>query len=75
MNVIDLQSRRQHQNQDGNEQNILDAMWYGIEHSIHSKDPNNPDAPPTPARFMAKCADENPLFFMRLLLARYATDF
>lgn len=72
-NVIDLEDVRR-QNREANCDSIYEAMWFGLEHSIHSRDPNDPTAPGTLARFMAKVADENPLFFMRLLIDKFGTD-
>jgi hypothetical protein len=75
MNVIDLEAHRD-QNRDNdapNRDDVLAAMWHGIENSKWSKDANDPTAPPTLARFVAHVADQSPLSVLKIL-ARYVDD-
>lgn len=57
--VIELEAWRKKEDNNNNNRNVLEAMWWGLEHSVHSRDPNNPDpnAPGSIGLFMAKCAD------------------
>ena len=71
MNVIDLEARRDHDLDAQNRDDVLAAMWHGIENSKWSKDANDPTAPPTLARFVKHVADEAPLSVLKMLLARY----
>jgi hypothetical protein len=74
MNVIDLEvhrdQNREETNNDAPSRDVLESLWHGIENSRWSRDPNNPDAPPTLARFMTHVCDEAPLSVLKLL-ARY----
>ena len=50
MNVVNLEVPRQNREETNSvapkhddDRNIMEAMWFGLEHSRHSKDADNPD--------------------------------
>jgi hypothetical protein len=42
-------------------------MWYGVEHSMHSKDVAHPELPGTLAQFATHVANIDPRFYLSLL--------
>jgi hypothetical protein len=48
--------------EDNNRDDVLAAMWYGVEHSMHSKDVAHPELPGTLAQFATHVANIDPRF-------------
>ena len=70
-NVVGLNEVRQNRDlKEDNRDDVLAAMWYGVEHSMHSKDSAHPELPGTLAQFAAHVANIDPRFYL-LLLAKY----
>jgi hypothetical protein len=67
-NVIELPTRNT-EAQTQNREDVLEAMWAGIANSKWSKNPNDPDAPPSLAQFVSHVADQSPLLVLKLLAA------
>lgn len=67
MTVIELNKQRQNRE---NRDDVLAAMWYGVEHSMHSKDSAHPELPGTLAQFVTHVANIDPRFYLSLL-AKY----
>lgn len=74
MNVVNLETQRQNREETAApsrdaDRNVLECMWWGLEHSVHAKDPDNPDpnAPGSLNFFMKYICDQAPTFYMQLL--------
>jgi len=71
MNVIELEKERQNRETNSaapsREDALVDALWYGIEHSKHSKDVDHPELPGTLGNFMRHCADISPQYYLSLI--------
>ena len=72
-NVVELeQYRKKEANRD---RELLDALFFGLENSIHAReDPADPNSPKSIGAFMAHCANELPLEYMRLLNKLIASE-
>ena len=71
MTVIELDKQRQKRDNDAqNRDDVLAAMWYGVEHSMHAKDSVHPELPGTLAQFATHVANIDPRFYLSLL-AKY----
>ena len=76
-NVIELEKERQNRdlketdNGAPKRDDVLEAMWKGIENSKWSRDPNNPDAEPSLGQFITHVADVSPRTVLKLLSKLY----
>ncbi len=75
MNVVNMETARREDTPNNavapsREDALVDALWYGIEHSVHSKDVDHPELPGTLGNFLRHCADISPQYFLSLL-AKY----
>jgi hypothetical protein len=71
-NVIELEKERQNREQNNaapSRDDVWEAMLYGLEHSVHSKDSSNPDpnAPGSIGLFFKHVADLDPRFYLALI--------
>jgi hypothetical protein len=74
MNVVNLETQRQNREETNSaapnrddDRNIMEAMWFGLEHSVHSKDVDHPELPGTLGRYMKHVADLDPRFYLSLI--------
>jgi hypothetical protein len=74
MSVVELEQYRKKEviNRD---RELRDALFLGLENSVHAReDPNDPNSPKSIERFFARCANEAPLEYMRLLNKLLASE-
>ena len=70
-NVVELEEARQSRDpKEDKRDDVLAAMWYGVEHSMHSKDSAHPELPGALAQFATHVANIDPRFYLSLL-AKY----
>lgn len=67
-NVIELKERQNRElDAPKRDVDVLEAMWWGIQHSVHAKNPDCPDAEPSLAQFCRVCCDQSPLTMLKIL--------
>ena len=67
-NVVELEEARQSRDpKEDNRDDVLAAMWFGIENSKHSKDVDHPELPSTIGNFATHVANIDPRFYLSLL--------
>ena len=76
MNVVNLETERQKHEEVNNaapnrEDALIDALWFGVENSRWSKDPDNLEAEPSLGRFVSHVCDISPRTVLRLLSKFY----
>jgi hypothetical protein len=72
MNVVELEQHRK--KEVDRDRELRDALFFGMENSIHAReDPADPNSPKSIGA-MAHCANESPLEYMRLLNKLIASE-
>ena len=75
MNVIELKERQSREQTNSaapsREDALVDALWFGVENSKHSKDVDHPELPGTLGNFMKHCADISPQYYLSLIAKFY----
>ena len=73
MNVVELEQHRK--KEVSRDRELLDALFFGAENSVHAReDPTDPNSPKSIGAFMAHCANESPLEYLRLLKKLIASE-
>jgi hypothetical protein len=72
VNLVEVKNREETDNAVPNrdDRDVLESMWWGLEHSVHAKDPDNPNAPGSINFFMKHICDQAPTFYLSLI-AKY----
>jgi hypothetical protein len=73
MNVVELEQYRK--KEVTRDRELQDALFFGMENSVHAReDPTDPNSPRSIGQFLAHCANEAPLEYMRLLNKLLASE-
>jgi hypothetical protein len=66
MNVVELEHHRK--KEANRDRELVDALFFGMENSVHAREnPTDPNSPKSIGQFLAHCANEAPLEYMRLI--------
>ena len=73
MNVVNFESHKNRENNaaPNREEELVDAIWHGVQNSRWAKDPDDPNAEPSLGRYVAHVCDISPRTVLKMLMRFY----